>query len=93
MAARTDPPKHSQRLAQLERVCRLQHALAKSSSHHPNAVHRIKYKDTLSQPQSIELDAQFNLGLRKIRRALISECHDQGFAEEMAQIFQRIEGL
>jgi hypothetical protein len=37
------------------------------------------------------VDAQFNRGLSKIRRALIAECHDQGFVAEIAQIFKRVD--
>jgi hypothetical protein len=91
MAELEPTPKRSQMLVQLERVCRLQHAFSKSLLHHPNAVHHITYKDTASRSQSIAVDAQFNRGLSKIRRALIAECHDQGFVEEIAQIFKRVD--
>lgn len=92
MAELADTPKRSQLLAQLKRVCHLQHAISKSLGHHPKAMHRIRYEDAASQTHWIEIDAQFTAGLSKIRRTLIAECHDQGFVDEMAYIFQRIDG-
>src|SRR5687768_9387214 len=91
MAELADTPKRAQRLAQLDRVCRLQHSIAQTLSHHPNSAHRITYKGTESYYLSMEIDAQFSAGLNKIRRALIGECHDQGFTEEIAQILNRVE--
>jgi hypothetical protein len=93
MAELAETPKRSQKLTQLERVCRLQRSIAQTLLHHPNSAHRIAYTGTASQRQAIEIDAQFSAGLQKIRRTLIGECHDQGLTEEIAQILRRVEAL
>jgi hypothetical protein len=93
MAELEDSPKRSQALAQLERVCRIHQDLSKSLLHNPNENRSIEYHDPTSARHHISLDARFDLGLRKIRRALIGECYDQGFSEEITQILKQTDSL
>ena len=85
----TDSPKRAYLLAQLERVCRLHRMLSAGLQLNPDDVRQTEYEDSEAQRQRLAMNARFTIGLQKIRKALIAECHDQGFTDELAEILRR----
>jgi hypothetical protein len=89
MAKLENSPKRSQVLAQLERVCRIHHALADRLNNRPYELRVLEYRDAESNPQRIALDAKFAAGVRKIRNILIVESYDYGFLAEVTRIVKQ----